>query len=166
MNDSTLSRRRALVAGAGLGGLFAASPLVAKGHDDDDDGRRGHGRGDDVEADFTKIWNPDLFFFTLEGKEKPFGKYTAFGELTASTGQGTVVLTDRRGDQIVGFVNATSEAGNRSVSHFQLHWADSVVVGGRTYVNTGAFAISRPQGVVIAIISILIGFLLPPAPRG
>ena len=150
MVDSKISRRSLFaVGGVAVAGL-ATSRVAAEE------------REKDSSTEFTKIADPDIYFYTMEGTAKHVGSYSAFGELKASTGLGTVVLTAANGDQIVGNVKAVADQDERTLGGFQLHWQDSVIVGGRTYVNTGRFASRRPPGlVVIAIIAILIGLLLP-----
>jgi len=150
MFDSNISRRKLFaVGGVAVAGL-ATSRLAAEE------------REKDASTEFTKIADPDIYFYTMEGTAKHVGNYTAFGELKASTGLGTVVLTAADGSQIVGDVKAVADQDERNLGGFRFHWQDSVVVGGETYVNTGRFAKKLPPGlVVIAIIAILIGMLLP-----
>ena len=113
-------------------------------------------------AEFSKVDEPDFYRFTMSGVERHFGRYSAFGDMRVSDGAGVVVLTAANGDQIVGVVEAAVEESDRTKGHFHFSWRDSVVVGGRVYVNTGRFAKNRPTGlVVVSIIAVFIGLLLP-----
>jgi hypothetical protein len=150
MFDSNISRRKLFA----VGGVAAAGLATNRLHAEE--------KEKDSSTTFTKIADPDVYFYTMEGTANHVGQYSAFGELKASTGIGTIVLTAADGSQIVGDVKAVADQDERTLGGFRLHWLDSVIVGGRTYVNTGRFARRRPPGlVVIAIIAILIGLLLP-----
>src|SRR5688572_1575225 len=121
MVDSKISRRTLFaVGGATVAGL-ATSRLTAEE------------REKDASTDFTKIAEPDLYFYTMDGAAAHVGLYSAFGELKASTGLGTVVLTAADGSQIVGDVKAVADQDERKLGGFRFHWQDSVVVGSRTY---------------------------------
>jgi hypothetical protein len=105
--------------------------------------------------------DPGVSKFTMAGTERPFGKYTAFGEMVVRSGQGVIVLTAENGDRIVGTVNAAAEGETRGV--FTITFGGSVVFSdGTVHKSTGVFEKERPGYlVVIAIIAILIGLLLP-----
>jgi hypothetical protein len=79
-------------------------------------------------TEFAKIGEPDFYGFTMSGTDRHFGRYSAFGEIGASTGAGVVVLTASNGDQIAGVVNAAAEADDRTQGHFHLSWSDSVII--------------------------------------
>jgi hypothetical protein len=150
MIDSKISRRNLFAVGATAITGLATSRLVAEE------------REKDSTSEFTKIGDPDFYFYTLEGTAKHVGSYGAFGELKASTGLGTVVLTAADGSQIVGNAKLVVDVDERTIGGFQFHWQDFVIVDGETYFNTGRFATNRPPGlVVIAIIAILIALLVP-----
>ena len=148
MYESMISRRSLFaIGGATVAGLFATRAKADK---------------PGPNMDFTSTNDPDVYDFTSTGTDNHFGKYSAFGQLTMSTGEGVVVLTAADGSQIVGGVTAASERPDATQGHFHFSWRDSVTIGDTEYVNTGRFAHKRPPGlVVIAIIAILIGLLLP-----
>jgi hypothetical protein len=142
--------------------MFAAGAAAAFGLA----GRRAVAGDPKSEIEFTKVGEPDLYAFTKSGTESRFGKYTAFGEMFVFSGQGVAVLTAANGDQIVGVVEAATEEDDRTKLHLHFSWRDSVVVGGRTYVNTGRFAKHLPPGlIVIDIVAIALGLLFPSTRR-
>jgi len=149
VNEPTISRRKLFA----LGGVTVAGLFATQGKADKP--------GPDMS--FTPTDDPDVYDFTSTGTDNHFGRYSAFGELTMSTGEGVVVLTAADGSQIVGVVAAASEKpDNPDLGHFHFSWRQTVTFGGTVYENTGRFAHKLPPGlVVIAIIAILIGLLLP-----
>ena len=146
MNSKIPRRVFAVSCGAFLG--FAARSLAA---------------GPRTTVDVAQIGEPDLYSFTMSGTERHFGRFSAFGEVTAFDGKGVVVLTAADGAQIVGVLDAAAEQNDPTRGHFHFSWRDSVVVGGQAYVNTGRFAEHRPTGLVVItiIVQIAFGVLLP-----
>ena len=98
----------------------------------------------------------------MNGTERHFGRFSAFGEMDVRAGQGVAVLTAANGDQIVGVVEA-SAGDDKSKGRFHFSWRDSVTFeDDAIYVNTGRFAKHRPTGVaVLAEIPLRVGRLLP-----
>ena len=149
MKDNQMTRREMIAAASVCGFLGLGRTAGAAVLDN----------GANSEADFF-LPNEGPLTFELRGKEKPFGRYTCFGEVVdIETGDALGVLTDEDGDQIVGAVNL---AAKDNKGHFEFHWRNSVTLNGQTYVNTGKFASQLPKGlVVIAIIAILLIMMLP-----
>jgi hypothetical protein len=131
-----------------------------------------------VKASGTMIQRDDgsgLLFF--HGRMQKLGRFDGYAELALppgqSTGSGAAILRDRHGDILVGIITTT--VNSRGVGRVTFSWRDSVELHDGTVVsNTGKFVRERPQGassqfrfgtrieqqpngVVIAIIAILIG---------
>jgi len=111
--------------------------------------------------------------FLIEGTASHLGRFTSYGEVTFIPGEeegsllgtGPVVFTAANGDLLVGVVTWEVAAAVNGVSNTRLHfsWRDAVEFSdGTVVVNTGRFVDSRPPGlVVLAIIVVLIQLLLP-----
>ena len=150
MNDNKMSRRSMFaLAGTAVAGALASRVSV-----------KADGSKPTSAADF-QLKDPGLSTFTMAGTERPFGRYSAFGEMNVRAGQGVIVLRAENGDQIVGTVAAAAEGDNRGV--FTITFGGSLCFSdGTVHKSTGVFEKERPQYlVVIAIIAILIGLLLP-----
>jgi len=111
--------------------------------------------------------------FAITGTASHLGKFTCYGEVefvpgaTAGSlvGEGVAVFTAANGDLLVGVVTweVDAAAGGFSTARIHFSWRDSVEFNDGTVIfSTGRFAHDRPPGlVVLAIISVLIGLLLP-----
>lgn len=111
--------------------------------------------------------------FVLNGEASHLGEFTSYGEVQFSpgeepgslVGEGVAVFQAANGDLLVGIVSWGVDAGSGGFRTSRIHFSrrDSVQFSDGTVVSsTGRFLDSRPPGlVVLAIISVLIGLLLP-----
>jgi hypothetical protein len=102
--------------------------------------------------------------FAFDGTASHLGRFRCYSEIEfvpgdqegTLDGRGVAVFAAANGDLIVGIV--TCEVDADGTGQMRVSWRDAVEFGDGTIVSSkGHLATSRPPGVVIVIIAILIG---------